>query len=60
MDTKIRAKSARKRQLMLFPCSGPVRQKLVDSKNRVHYVPVDDALISSITANKNGVNADNQ
>ena len=52
-------KSVGKRQLTLFACPGSVRQKLVDSKNRVHYVPVDDAVISSITRKKNVNKADN-
>ena len=59
MDSTKRDKS-KKRQLTLFSCSGPVRQKLVDSKNRVHYVPVDDALKSAITANQNVVELGNQ
>ena len=53
------AKSVGKRQLTLFACPGSVRQKLVDSQNRVHYVPVDDAVVSSITRKKNVDKADN-
>ena len=57
---RVKSKSVGKRQLTLFSCSGPVRQNLVDRKNRVHYVPIDDAVRLSITGKKNVDNAENK
>ena len=60
MNNNKKGNNVRKRQLTLFSCSGPVQQKLVDSKNRVHYVPIDAEVILAITTNRNIQNVENQ
>ena len=43
----------KKKQSTLFVGPGAVRQRIVDRKNRTHYIPLDDESIDAISKNHN-------
>ena len=58
--TSTTARKRKKKQSTLFVGPGAVKQRIVDKKNRAHYVPLDDESIAAMTKDNNSYIVDNQ